>query len=335
MNTYKHLAMFIILAFLVGSCNQSLAAPTPTPFPTSTPTLTSTSTSTPTFVPTSTPTLIPTATSVIPLGEKQIVEWGGFAFRPPVGYSVETKAYNSTIISPDMSIIILLSGEPNINELSLDDLASEMSGSEEESPVTLGGMTEINGEKGMTIAMDMGFFKMDMVLALSRNGKQEFVASSMIMGGSGLSGGSDSEIGPSPEDIIQEILRTVEFFDIPEEAYLPELDPTTCKVTTDKNYGFSEDNPVVVYSYPLTDYTDKYLQVIAGPNGEEVSVVVNEETSVTVGPVTGLPEPVSHVLTYAGQNKQYTLYILKLTPEPGYIYQSPLIPAGFTCKSDL
>lgn len=334
MNMLKPLALFVILTFLASGCNQFFAAPTPTLLPTNTSTPTPTLTPLPTSTPTPTPSLTPTATPIIPLGEKQIVEWGGFSFCLPEGYDIESQAYSATLFSPDMRLIMMLSGEPNVNETSLDDLVSDMSDNDEEKPITLGETTEINGEKGMVITMDMGFFKMDMVLALPQNGKQEFVATSTIMGMSGLSGEDDSGDKPSPEDIVQEILRTVEFFDIPEEAHLSEISSATCKVATDKNHGFSKDNPVMVYSYPLTDFTEKYLQLIAGPNGEATSVTVNEETTITVDPATGISEPLPYIITYAGQNKQYTLYILKLTPEPGYVYQPPLIPVGFTCKAN-
>lgn len=334
MKLYSSLIVFTLMVSFLSSCGQLLAAPTLTPVPTSTLTLTPTTTTTPALTPTPTTTLTPAPTSVIPLGKLQVVEWGGFSFRAPEDYTVETKAYNSTLVSPDMSIIIMLSGEPNVNELSLDDLAADLSNNGGDAPVTLGEIIEINGEKGMVITMDMGLFKMYMALALPRNGKQEFTVSSMIVGMSGISGESDSDDEPSPEEIVQEILKTVEFFDIPQEAYLPEISPATCAISADSSYGFSKDNPVVVYSYPLTDLTEKYLQLIAGPNGEEISVVVNEETTITIDPVTGAPEPAPYVFTYNGQSKQFTLYIVKVIPESGYIYQPPLVPAGFTCKTE-
>jgi len=240
---------------------------------------------------------------------------------------VEKGAYKATLYSPDLSLIFMMMGQPNVDELSLDELIAESSDPNSEGPVTLNDTVPVADENGVILTMDMGLFKMNMVLALPKNEKQVFTATSMSF--SLMGGGESSGDKPDAEAIVAEILRTVEFTEIPEDAYIPRISPDTCQVATDKSYGLSKDNPVLLAGYPFDNRVEAFFEIIAGPKGETVSF---EEPEILSQTTLGEQEPAEYIVTYLGQKKQIVFYILEYELGEDETYEQPFVPIGFTCK---
>ncbi len=70
-----------------------------------------TATLAPALSPTATPAATPTPRPAVALGDAQIVDGGGFSFRPPVGYDVDTQTGQVGIFDPSGQIIMSFTGD--------------------------------------------------------------------------------------------------------------------------------------------------------------------------------------------------------------------------------
>jgi len=102
----------ICITLALAACG---APPTPAP---------PTATLTPAPSRTPNPTVTPTPRPVVALGDAQVVDGGGFAFRPPVGYDIDLQPGHVGVFDPSGQIIMSLTGDTtNPRGLSAQEIA--------------------------------------------------------------------------------------------------------------------------------------------------------------------------------------------------------------------
>jgi hypothetical protein len=355
MNHSRHyLTLIILLALLLTGCNPktptaSLSSPAPptltptqTPQPTSTP-VPPTQTPTATFTPVPTATPTQTATPDIPLaGQRYVVEGGGFSFQAPLGYNVTTKLYSAQVVSADSLAVISLAGAPNLSGKTLADLKDEMAASQEGMPfqadigepvsTTIGGEDALMVDVTITIMAPM---TSTVAVATPLNGTQEFEGVVVDMAGLmgslfGSQGTMTETLATASKDVFNAILTSVKFQEIPKTAYLPALDLKQCAVSKDKAYGFSNDNPVILYRYPNENRIMDYFAMLTGPKGQVLDYqLAGTEASTETSTA---PQAVKYTVTYEGLSTPITLYVLETEPNKIEDYKPPLAPKGLICK---
>jgi hypothetical protein len=364
---FRTIVLLVCLALLATSCSMPAQptatqaeiptkAPTKTPIPATETLLPPTDTPIPptataippiaTVTATLTRTLGPLPTPIVPLAdERYTIEGGGFSFQAPPDYSVETTLYSAKILSPDgMTVNITLSGQPNEEKKSLDDLRKEMTESEDfpvGEDVEIVDMT-LSGEDALSLNMTVDIMmeaNITMIMATPLDAVQVFSASFMVMDLSSFLGGEPptEEETKVLQDTFTSILGSILFQEIPQSAHLPAFDLAKCSISEDETFGLSGDNPIILFKYPdsLLLGSDSrigdYLAMLRGPNGEELKYeLTGMSGTIMPGETTeDMKREVS--VTYEGLSEPIILYILEVEPKTVDEIQQPQAPAGLTC----
>jgi len=314
------LGLSIILSLV--SCDKLNPTPTITPQPTNTATLlptntatllpTNTSTPTKTPKPTKTPTVQPT----LVFGERQIVEDGGFSFKPIVGFDTDVTGGIASIVDQKGTIFISIFGlttipnnmtsEDIIHEF-LDEIVEKGSGT-----YTMGDPYFVSVDNIEGIAYDISGtlygspFGGQTVLILTDD--------TQFLFGLGIANTAIDKDHWRDEGsrVFNALLSSIEF--------VTSLEQSDCLISTDKTYGFTQANPIRVGGDWLKGPAREraYLDNLKGPNGESIQYerLGSLEYSNTI-----LDE---YQVTYGG--KTIVLYL------DMYKFETLYAPNGLTCS---
>jgi hypothetical protein len=333
----------LLIVMLITGCQNAPEVPTdvPTLPPTATatpePTDTPVPTDTPTPVPTDTPVPTPTATPVVNLGERVTIEGGGFSVQLPEGYQTIKQDNYSIIFMNEAFHTLSFMGAPNVDQTTYEELMkqaaqSSLGGGDVGGLIDPSQITQltVDDQDAFGLKLEVMGLDLQMVTVLPLEESQVFMGMNMDMSSflgsnENLTDEEKAAATQKLEDIFMTVLGSVEFTQIPESAILPEITLETCAVSTDKDYGFSAEKPVKIGSYPISDTrVVDYFNMLAGPNGEEITYTVNVDKT----GVEGQAQTVAAFdVTYTGLTEPITIYI-----DSGS-YEQPLVPVGFTCKT--
>jgi hypothetical protein len=316
-------------------------APSATLPPTNTPVPPTDTPVPPTSTPTNTPEPTATATPMVALSERIAAEGGGFSLQPPVGdqYIVNSNLYMVMILDMNTFITYNFQGTPNMDQDTLESLEKEFAEQNmvdiELTPTTVAEEEAVTFTFSMEIMVPM---TSTVVLATPNDQTQVFMGMlvEMDLGGFGeLLGGeapAADEGAPTPNDVFQAILSSVQFTEIPPEAIIPPLSPAACTVSVDEAYGKTTETPIILFAYPNENPSSDYItNILRGPNGEQVTVSNFE----TVGEAeSGDTEMfIKYTVTYDGLTEPIDLYILVTQPMTVEDIEQPPVPVGFTCAT--
>ncbi|MEA4909310.1 MAG: hypothetical protein VB089_16930 [Anaerolineaceae bacterium] len=313
------LGLFITAAMLLSACG-SLPLPTPTetatPLPSNTPLPTATFTPTPTKTPkpTNTPTIKPT----LAFGDPISIVDGGYSIRPPLGYEVQIQDGHVDISNQLITILISFIGGPSRPpQMSAEDTLDyflagifEMTDGEyqKENPQTIvvdgaqGLICDITGTlfyapfRGQAIIVMPGDHQLLFGVGVANTGKDR---NRWKNEGSQVFGGLVNSITFSTSE--------------------PYQSSTSCFISTDKTYGYTQENPIKVGGDAIVGPSREraYLDNLLAPDGGKISY--QRTGSMTFGN-TILD---AYEVIVAGE--KVTLYIDE------YAYTEPQAPAGFAC----
>jgi len=305
-----HRFFFILstLSFILSSCNTFTAVePTPTVMPS--PTTEATKTPTPHPTPTSIPTLAPLFVSG---GIESLVTSEGFTISVP--FPLIYQANKNIILVADEEKTFNVSFASNKYDGSqplIEVINSYLTSLENRGwQFTKGQITDIQVDGATGIAIDLTGIASNVAFvgqAVAVTPNSGFLLFSMA-----ISQIDDDQNNwkTKGQSAFTGLLERIKFTDA----------NTTCPISTDQTYGFTQGNPILIggddFNGPSREKA--YLDHLAGPNGETISY--EREGSLPTD-TTILDE---YKITGAGISM--TLYLDE------YNYISPQAPVGFTCN---
>ncbi len=324
------LVHFLTVVFILSlaACTLPQPEPSSTPVPTQAVLSTATAASTgtpqsPATPPLKTATALPSAVPFsVTFYPRQYASAGGFSITPPFDFPFQVIEKQAVVQNEEGSITISFYGElaPPVSQLPQEIVDSFVSTLMDRTGGVYnlgpGEPIDVDGAQGQSFNLD-GYlgdfpFKGKAVALL--------VSEDQYLFGMVIANIEDDETlwSSQGEELFDSILHTVEFASVVPGDEL-------CPVSTDPTYGSIQENPIKVGG----DWMDGparergYLDVLRGPNGENVSY---ERTgSELVGDVIlDIFE-----ITIAGQSEKKTLYVDE------YNYEAPKAPVGFSCSSPI
>ena len=308
----KFCILLLLTLFLIGCSTPFFAAPTGSPTATRTQTNTPSPTETPTATPTKTP--IATQTPIVKLGEKHVINEGGFSFRVPIGYASQIEERQALISDLNGTLVISFAAaestfsEEEIIDEYLDAVARRSEGEfikTPSDPVTVGGLESkafnLTGSlfgsslQGKTFIVPIGANRFLFALAISNISEDE------------------NAWEDHGSKVFEAVIESIELI----EAESRDI----CPIATDTTYGYTKENAIRVgdggelFGGPARERA--YLDNLRGPGGEPLSYERTgslnfEDTILDEYVITGLGNPV-------------TLYL------DIYKFEELQAPVGFTC----
>ena len=323
-NLAPRLLCICAVVLVLSACTVAQPDPTPTPSPRP-PTATSTPlppTATPEPTATSKSTTVPTEKPQFEFGEVQELPTGGFSFRQVKGYDVEFNEDNGSaglgVFDPDGKIIISFNGVTTFYGVDTpEEIIDEFLRKFEEK-----GIGEYHKSQAHPIivadvegiAVDLTGTTFDREIEgqaiLVMPSENQFLYGFAI----GVVKKNENSWEDQGRQLFSAMLDTIQFI------AAPVFEGSACKVSTDKTYGYTEDNPIRVggdaWDGPPRERA--YLNSLSGPDGEPVSYVRLRSLPYDD---TILDE---YEVKYAGASP-VILYIDE------YSYEELMAPVGFLC----